>query len=351
MSSCSNRFYIWLCAFEIVVIAVLGFIVLERLSVSGVIPKPRDLQQGNSVVEIPRLRDDGGEGAQKKNATMLFVGDIMLSRNIAAQIVKNEDPLYPFLLIASTTREADITFANLENPVSASGTLQGSIYSFRAEPVGSINGLQYAGFDVVSLANNHIWDYGRVAALDTMRYLRDAGIDYVGFGRNYDEANTPIIRQVGDAKVAFFGYTEFYSKELWADEKLGLSEFKKDEISRRVAEIKEFGRADIVVVSLHWGVEYETESNAAQQNIAHQLIDAGADLIIGHHPHVPQEFESYKDGYIVYSLGNFVFDQNFSADTRRGLMFKVTLEGKKMTAAETIEIKFTKTYQPYILNQ
>ena len=342
MSWHSSKLYIALCIVEIAVIAGLGIVVWQRLAEYRepfVIPVETGIQSSLD----PRLRGD-----DRKEHTMLFVGDIMLSRNIAAQINKNEDPLYPFLFMATTTQNADLAFANLESPISASGTLQGSIYSFRAEPVGSINGLQYAGFDVVNLANNHIWDYGRTAALDTMRYLRDAGIDYIGFGRDYDEANTPVIKQVGNAKVAFLGYTEFYSERLWADEKLGLSEFKTDEIAKRVAKIKESGQADIVVISLHWGVEYETASNAAQQRIAHQLIDAGADLIIGHHPHVPQEFETYKNGYIVYSLGNFVFDQNFSADTRRGLMLKVTLKDKKITAAETTDIKFTKAFQPYI---
>ncbi len=335
----SNK-YLILCFVELAVIALLGSIVWQR-----VIPKPRDLQQEqNAVVEIPRLRDDRGEH------TLLFVGDIMLSRDIAGLIKKEQDPLYPFLLIASTTRAADLAFANLENPVSNRGTRQGSEYSFRAEPVGSINALQYAGFDLVNLANNHIWDYGRDAALDTMQYLRDAGISYIGFGRNYDEANTPVIKLVGDAKVAFLGYTEFYSKALWADDRLGLSEFVPDKIAKQIAEIKKSGQADIVVVSFHWGQEYQTKANAMQRHIAHQMIDAGADLVIGHHPHVPQEFEKYENGYIAYSLGNFVFDQNFSPDTKHGLMLKVTLVDKKVQSAEPIEIGFTKTYQPYILN-
>lgn len=339
MFSRSNRFYLWLCTVEVIVIAGLIFVLAGR-----------DFF-GSDRQEYPLLLPAAEEVAapESMTSTLLFAGDMMFSRSIAKQIEREQDPLYPFLLIASTTSAANLMFANLETPVSASGTLQGSIYSFRAEPVGTMNALQYAGVDVVSLANNHIWDYGRVAALDTLKYLREAGIGYVGFGRNHDEANEPVVRQVGEAKVAFLGYTEFYSRALWADDRLGLSEFEPTPIAKRIGALKESAKADLVVVSLHWGEEYKTEANATQRKIAHQLVDAGADLIIGHHPHVPQEFERYKDGYIIYSLGNFVFDQNFSKDTKHGLMLKVVLEGKKIQSAQTLEIGFTKTYQPYIL--
>jgi poly-gamma-glutamate synthesis protein (capsule biosynthesis protein) len=108
--------------------------------------------------------------------------------------------------------------------------------------------------------------------------------------------------------------------------------------------------ADIVVVLLHWGNEYETKHLASQETTAHHLIDAGATIVIGHHPHVVQEIEKYKGGVIAYSLGNFIFDQNMTTDTRRGLLLKVALEGKDISKVDEIPIQFSDNYQPF-LNQ
>ena len=102
-------------------------------------------------------------------------------------------------------------------------------------------------------------------------------------------------------------------------------------------------------MSFHWGEEYKKIHNAYQEKLAHAVIDAGADLIIGHHPHVSEDVEQYKGKYIVYSLGNFVFDQNFSEDTRNGLVVKVTLEDDKVAKLDQYTVKFTDTYQPYLV--
>ncbi len=281
--------------------------------------------------------------------TLLFVGDMMFDRLVQKRVEAAADPLLPFEKIKSTLDAADLRFGNLEGPISDRGTNQGSIYSFEFQPASTTEALKYAHFDVLNLANNHIWDYGRQAASDTMAYLDQSKIDYVGFGRNYDQANTPVIKTVGDTKIAFLGYTEFYSKSAWATStRLGLSEYDQDKIIARVAALKKSGQTDIIVVSLHWGVEYKTKSEPWQQKFAHKLIDVGADLVIGHHPHVAQELEPYKDGFIAYSLGNFVFDQNFSTSTQSGLMLRVPIVDKKVGTPEQLEIKFTKDYQPYL---
>jgi poly-gamma-glutamate synthesis protein (capsule biosynthesis protein) len=278
---------------------------------------------------------------------LVFVGDMMFDRNIRKNIAAAEDPLLPFALIKDEIKKADVAFGNLEGPISDGGKRQGSIYSFRFEPVGTINALTDAGFDVVSIANNHIWDYGREAALDTMKHLGDVGINYVGFGKNFDEANSPVIKTVGDTRIAYLGYTEFYSKALYADDRLGLSEFDSEKMAKRIKELRESGVADIIIVSLHWGEEYQTTSNAHQRQLARTLVDAGANLIIGHHPHVAQEIEEYHGATIAYSLGNFVFDQNFSADTQHGLMLKAKVVDKKINATESVNVGFTKIFQPY----
>lgn len=280
--------------------------------------------------------------------TLLFVGDIMLDRSVRKQIEREQDPLYPFVRIADTIRTADVAFANLEGPISDRGTNQGSIYSFRFEPVGTKHSLSFAGFDVVSLANNHIWDWGVDALTDTVRHLDEAGIGHVGAGRTSVEANTPFVTQVGDTKIAMLGYTNLYPRSLEAtDNQPGVSSFRVASATEQIESLKAAG-TDIVIVSFHWGVEYEMHSTSSQQVIARALVDAGADLIIGHHPHAIQEVEEYQGKYIVYSLGNFVFDQNLSRFTMKGLMVRASVKDKKIEGLEQIPIQLTPTFQPYI---
>jgi len=279
--------------------------------------------------------------------TLLFVGDIMLSRRIGAIMAEKNDWTYPFLQISDALKRADLVFANLESPISSRGTRMGSIYSFRADPR-AVAGLSSAGIDVVSLANNHVWDYGPEALGETLDTLRSAGIDYIGAGVNYAAAHEPVIKDVRGTKIAFWGYTNLVPVGATVEKSAPAVAFLDlKQVIPDIARAKE--RADIVIVSFHWGNEYETKHNQKQAEIAYAVIDAGADLVIGHHPHVRQEVEKYHGGYIAYSLGNFVFDQNFSADTRTGLMLKVILKNKKIDQVEEQKIKFTSTYQPYML--
>ena len=289
---------------------------------------------------------------QSKEYTMLFVGDIMLDREVRSQILRAQDPLYPFVRIADTIRSADIAFANLEGPVSDRGVNQGSKYSFRFEPVGTMHALSFAGFDVVSIANNHIWDWGKDALSDTVRFLDDAKIGHIGAGRNIDEANKPFIAQLDETRVAMLGYTTLYPDSLEAgDDYPGISSFTVSSTVKEIERLKEAEQADIVVISLHWGIEYASSSTSSQQLIARALIDAGADLVIGHHPHVVQEVERYKQGWIAYSLGNFVFDQFFSPETMSGFMVRAHIADGKVESVEQVPIQLTSTFQPYVIGQ
>jgi poly-gamma-glutamate synthesis protein (capsule biosynthesis protein) len=272
----------------------------------------------------------------------------MLSRLIGDIMAKKNDWRYPFLETADFLKGTDITFGNLEGPISSRGMKVGSIYSFRSDPR-AIEGLLYAGFDVLSIANNHIWDYGADAVRDTLAIIKDAGIGVTGGGINYQGANKPIIKEEKATKVAFVGYTDRNSSSL------GLKTAKPViaylDIDQAISDVKEARKvADLVVVSLHQGNEYETTQNLNQEKVARALIDAGAQLIIGHHPHIIQPVTEYGGGYIVYSLGNFVFDQNFSPDTKIGLALKVTLKNKKISKVEQIKIAFTSSYQPYLIS-
>lgn len=280
--------------------------------------------------------------------TLLFAGDIMLSRLIGDIMAKRNDWNYPFLEIADFVKSADIAFGNLEGPISERGTKVGSIYSFRSDPR-VIEGLLYAGFDVLSIANNHIWDYGADAVQDTLALLRDAGIGAIGGGTNYAETHKPLTKEISGTKIAFLGYTDLISPSLGSKTAKPAIAFL--DLDQAIADIKEARKsADLVVVSVHWGNEYETKQNLHQERIARALIDAGAQLIIGHHPHVIQPVEEYGGGYIAYSLGNFVFDQNFSEDTKHGLILKVVVRGGKILKIEDFEIRFTSNFQPFLPN-
>lgn len=283
---------------------------------------------------------------EPKDATLLFVGDIMLSRMVELVTRAAGDYRHPFLLLADTLRAADLVFGNLESPISARGAKAGSIYSFRASPY-MMEGISFAGFDALSFANNHVWDYGRDAFLDTLEFLGEKNISPVGAGKDYAEAHAPKVLEAGDARVAFLAYTSLLPESLGKPESVPAVAFPdpqkvKDDIARAKAQ------ADIVVVSFHWGDEYQTKHNADQEARAHEVIDAGADLVVGHHPHVVQELEQYKNGYIAYSLGNFVFDQKFSEETMKGAMLKVTLKEKTITGAELLPIRINDSLQPDI---
>ncbi len=281
--------------------------------------------------------------------SLLFVGDIMLSRGVANQISRNNNPDYPFLRIAPTIQSADLAFGNLEGPISNGGKNQGSQYSFRADE-SAVEGLEFAGFDILNLANNHIWDWGEEALIDTVDILQKHGINWVGAGRNENEANSSLVVATGDTHLAFLGYTNLYPKNLEAgDKNAGVSSFSVLNIKEKIKELKNSGNTDLVIISLHWGEEYQNNASESQKRIAHELIDAGADLIVGHHPHVVQNIENYNGKWIFYSLGNFVFDQSFSEETSKGLMLKATIQDKKIIKIEPIEIRINPTFQPELI--
>ena len=286
------------------------------------------------------------------------VGDIMLDRGVDYMIKKNGnyDFKFPFLKIADYLKRADILFGNLESIISDKGVKVGSIYSFRAEPE-AIEGLIYAGLDIVSVANNHIFDYGREAMEDSFKRLREVGIDYVGGGFNEKEVRTGVIREIKGTKITFLAYTNKGSKYWAATEKNSGIGWLDERIKDDIEKAKE--KSDLVIVSLHFGEEYQTKPNEEQKYFAKLAIDSGADLVIGHHSHIIQPIEKYpegeqapygasKNGWIAYSLGNFVFDQGFSKETMDGLLLEVIIENKKIKEVNPKKIKISEFFQPYL---
>ena len=269
-----------------------------------------------------------------KDVKVVLVGDVMLDRGVEYMIEKkgNGDFKFPFLEIADYLRKADILFGNLEGPISDKGEKVGSIYSFRAEPK-VIEGLTYAGFDILSLANNHAFDYGWEALEDTLNRLEEADIGYAGTGH-------PVIKEVKGTKIGFLAYTNLglpFWGISWADWN------NLEEIKKEIQEVKQ--KVDILIVSLHAGEEYSKEPNQFQVNFSKAAIEAGADVVVGHHPHVIQPNEKYKEGYIFYSLGNFIFDQGFSEETMKGQIVEILIEEGEIKEVYPREIKINEFFQ------
>ncbi|HHT47882.1 MAG TPA: hypothetical protein GXZ98_01125 [Firmicutes bacterium] len=260
--------------------------------------------------------------------TLAAAGDMMFSRKVAATSLRQGDYRYPFFKVAPLLRRATITLANLEGPLSDQGR---QLNMFRGAPE-FIEGLLYAGIDLVSLANNHIMDYGTVAFLDTMERLTAHGLDYVGAGPDLATARQGRLLNLGGVQVGFLAYTEVgpgftYTREPqhWAAtaELPGVVPATIDYVKEDIAHLKQ--RADLVVVSFHWGKEYAHYPTAQQQILAKTAVAAGADLVLGHHPHALQGLAFEGKAIIAYSLGNFIFDQLPEA-TRQGLILEAACD-------------------------
>lgn len=252
--------------------------------------------------------------AQKqKPATLLFVGDIMLDRQVRERM-RARGAEYPFALLSTITApvRADIQIGNLEGAVSVRRPpVKENDFAFATSTVAI---LKAAGFTAVSLANNHTLDQGAAGYEDTKRALAAAEIGF--FGHSVRDDLPPAIVEIRGRRIAFLGYSIVDNP---LDERSALAAIR----SARTG-------ADTVVVMPHWGAEYALTQNEKQKMLARKFIDAGADAVIGGHPHVVQGIEIYKNKPIVYSLGNFVFDQYFSEDTEQGIVVAITV-GQKIT--------------------
>lgn len=267
----------------------------------------------------------------------------MLARGVGREIKTKGDPTYPFLKIVDTLRAVDLVFGNLECPVSDVGRDQHHLYSFRADP-GVVDGLKFAGFRVMGLANNHADDWGHAALLDTIQRLHAADILAVGAGANDLEAHQPTLVDLNGVKIAFLAYVGIAPKSATAGpESPGVSWLDPN---RAISDIRAARPlADVLIVVLHWGVEYSKRPEKGQVALAKRMVDAGADLIVGAHPHVVQPVENYNGHWIAYSLGNFVFDQK-TDPSRHGIMLKVTLTGKQISDVTPVPITIDSTFQP-----
>ncbi|MDQ7794266.1 MAG: CapA family protein [bacterium] len=257
-------------------------------------------------------RAASGEG---RAVTLAAVGDIMLARGVG-RLVAEQGPHYPFDLVRDRVQAADVGFANLESPLGTSGQpLPGKVIWFRADPAAA-EGLARSGFGVLTLANNHILDYDSELLLDTLDLLDRHGLAYTGAGRNLEEAMRPVLFRAGDLTLAFLGFSDFahiywsvsYPRTFAATAtRPGVAPADPVVVAQAIALAKE--EADFVIAAFHWGDEYVNYPNADQLRMGRHAVEAGADIVLGSHPHAVQGFELYQGGFIAYSLGNFIMDQ------------------------------------------
>ncbi|MES2985556.1 MAG: CapA family protein [Patescibacteria group bacterium] len=266
---------------------------------------------------------------ETKTISLNFVGDILAARTIETAMRKNGYD-YPFAKISKELADADITFANLETPLIAGNTTPGGNTVFRADTAFA-DALKRTGIDIVSLANNHMKDQGEKGIVSTKEALDKAGVVYAGAGLSLDEARSLRIVEANGIKVGYLAYndTDVVPQSTYANDSPQSGTNTMD--TRRLKEDIEKARSqvNVVIISMHSGTEYVTEKpNTRQTTFARAAIDYGADMVIGHHPHVLQPMEIYKNKYIFYSLGNFVFDQ-IIAPTKESALLKMWITFSK----------------------
>lgn len=318
------RFWPWLILIPVVLVILFWPIFsstgdssyLSSTIFSKVIFKTNNLPESSPAITIKNPVEN----------VLVFGGDIMLSRTVNAQMEKYKNYSWPFAKIYPLFYDADLAIANLESPflITNDYRVPTDSFYFKANPK-SIQALTSAGFDVLSLANNHILNQGQAGLRDTAKILDEAGIAYTGL-----VSKNLVIKESQGIKFAFLSYTYSDGLKLVAD-MLNAAQVESD-----IAASKK--QADVVIVLMHAGTEYTGAPNKQQIDFAHEVIDAGADLVIGSHPHWPQTMENYQGKTIIYSLGNLVFDQMWSKETSRGLTAKVYFKDKKIDHIDYIPI-------------
>ncbi|MFA5013720.1 MAG: CapA family protein [Candidatus Paceibacterota bacterium] len=283
-------------------------------------------------------------------ASLIAVGDIMLSRGVAVKIKQNNSNDYPFLNVKDYLKTGDIVFGNLETPIATGREIKPGELTFRSEP-GLEKNLKESNFSILSLANNHTMNFGENGLKETFDLLNSQGIKYAGAGNNANEANAPAIIESNGFKFAFLAYS--YSSMIPAsygaiDTRAGIAFMDIEKMKIAVAEAKR--QVDFVIVSMHAGTEYIYTPIQEQTEFARAAIDSGADMVIGHHPHVVQEMEKYNGKYIFYSLGNFIFDQMWSVPTREGIVMKATFEKSGVKKIELSPVLIQNYAQPEFID-
>ncbi|HKO03395.1 MAG TPA: CapA family protein [Candidatus Acidoferrales bacterium] len=263
--------------------------------------------------------------------TLVAVGDILLGRSLGVLMEESGNYSLPFENIEREISAADIAFANLEGPFCGEPPYPGAGMIFRVRPA-AIAGLEHAGFAVLSVANNHFANGGDACMRFSLEHVHAAGIATAGAGETYEEAHRPAILVRHGVRFAFLGYTYADRNDTPEAEHAVIAGRNPERVRQDVRAALQ--HADAVIVSLHDGTEYAARVAPETEEFCHAAIDAGAALVLGHHPHVPQRIEQYHGGWIFYSLGNFVFQQYTPPEVQTALMARITFTGARVERVE-----------------
>jgi len=277
--------------------------------------------------------------------TVTVVGDIMLGRRVGQAAAEAGDPSGPLRPMAERLARAHITIGNLESTLSDDGTPRQGDDSFAAPP-SVLGGLVDAGFDVLTLANNHAGDYGRPALVETVRAVASSGIEPLGAGAHRGEAWRPVVLKRAGVRVGFLAFNAIGETWRAGSRSAGAASLRMDprtgpldpvelrSVANRVRRLAD--RTDVTIVLPHWGDQYTHEPVPDQRLVGARLLEAGATVVVGGHPHWVQDVQRHKSRFVVHSLGNFVFDMDFMRETQEGFILDLTFrEGDLVDAQPT----------------
>lgn len=260
---------------------------------------------------------------QGAETTIMLTGDVMLGRTVMTKSLDSGNPNYPFEKVSTELGKADLVFVNLENPIISNCPRNTESLIFCANP-SMVEGLVAAGIGIINLANNHSRNYGERGLSETIEILDEKEISITGLGEL-------VVKEIKGIKYGFLGF-DFISKTPKEND------YELIDESASVV--------DVLIVSVHWGAEYRSEPAEIQKQWAKKLVEAGADIVVGHGPHWVQETEYVNEKPVYYSLGNFVFDQMWSEQTKTGLVIKLTFRDGELIKEEELPTYMSSWAQP-----
>ena len=270
-----------------------------------------------------------------KEVSLVFAGDTVLDDTAGKIIEQGGDPFSDF---ADYFAGADIRITNLECVVSTRGQANDKMYTFQAHP--RVIPVLQKHFDAVTLANNHSGDFGPDAFAQMLSLLKEAGLAQVGGGMNLKDAHTPLVFTRNGLRIAVLSYNEFHPRSFEAGFDIpGVAWSEDQQVVEDIQTARRIHHADLVIPVMHWGWENERTANPRQRQLAKLMIDAGADAVIGGHPHVTQDVSVYKGRPIIYSVGNFVMKETDNAFQRQAWVLKMYLDKRGVTRFETLPVK------------
>ncbi len=330
----------------IYLLIIIVFLLLSFFLFSKIIQSPEISYDNQTELEAEELMIAEEEKEEEKEPIrFLFFGDLMLDRHVRELISRHGvDHIFSLLNEKEFSKDYDYVFANLEGAVTDGGKhyLPEMLYDFAFEPE-TVARLKDYNFNIFTVSNNHLADQGARGIKETYQNLSDLGFYYFGCKDGYLSDNKEPVNFLKNKTIlrednCSYIITETKGKKIaWLGFSIVYQAIDEGKILDTIESLKQ--ESDFLIVSPHWGIEYQEIASQSQRNLAKSMVEAGADLIIGHHPHVIQDYTKHEDVYIFYSLGNFIFDQYFSEETQVGLAVSIKLYSDGQIEKELYEVE------------